>query len=419
MPPLRIDRTTLRRFVLGQQGLWPGRRWRGKAGLDQALRAGCVIQIDPLRIVARSHDLVLQGRILDYTPAMLDHLLYTERAAFDYGGAVFVHPMPELPYWRVIMRRNSRQGRWAAFADQHRPVIDAVRAEITARGPLAGRDFKGNPVGPGNYRGTKDTGLALYYLWFSGELMTASRRGFERLYDLRERVAPPAYQGSATDAEADDFFALEIFHRYTLPTAREFRLFLPGAIQRRLAEGEAAARLADLLAAGTIVPLAVEGEPATQVHYALAEDLPLLEQLQAGQVPAAWQPLESSTLAEMTVLAPLEIASARGRAKYLFDFEYVWEVYKSAALRRWGYYTLPLLYGDRLVARFDSRLDRASRTLDILGYWQEDGTPALGSPIVPDELFRAAMRAGFRRFLTFLDADCLQGGPPWLADGEE
>jgi len=244
--------------------------------------------------------------------------------------------------------------------------------------------------------------------------MTAGRRGFERLHDLRERVAPPAFQGCATAAEADDFFALKIFHRYSLPTARDFRLFFPGAVQRRAEEGEAAARLADLLAAGTIAPLAVEGEPAAQVRYTLVEHLPLLEQIQAGQVPTAWQPLEASTQDEMTVLAPLEIVSARGRAKSLFDFEYVWEVYKPAALRRWGYYTLPLLWGDRLVARFDSRLDRATRTLQILGYWEEGGIP----DFAPDEPFRAALRAGFRRFLTFLEADRLQGGPPWLA-GEE
>ena len=421
MPPLRIDRTAQRRFVLGQQGLWPGRRWRGKTGLAQALHAGCVIQIDPLQIVAHSHDLALQGRVLDYTPSLLDDLLYTQRAAFDCGGTVFVHPMSELPYWRVIMQRNSRRGRWAAFADLHRPVIDAVRAEIAARGPLSGRDFtqsassgEDSPVIKGNYRGTKVNSLALYYLWFTGELLTAGRRGSQRVYDLRQRVAPPAFQGLATPEEADDFFALRIFQTYALPTARDFRQFFSGTIQRPVPADEAPARLAALLAAGTIVPVTVAGEPAAQLRYVLAEDLPTLEQILAGQIPTAWQPLETSTQDEMTVLAPLEIVSARGRAKLLFDFEYLWEVYKPAALRRWGYYTLPLLWGDRMVARFDSRLDHASRTLFILGYWQEDG-------IHTDEPFRAALRAGFRRFLTFLGADRLTGAPPFLSPsaGEE
>ncbi len=244
--------------------------------------------------------------------------------------------------------------------------------------------------------------------------MTTGRRGAQRVYDLLERVAPPTFQGSATSEEAEDYFALRIFRKYSLPTAREFRQFFSGTIQRPVPPGEAPARLAALLAAGTIAQVTVAGEPTAQLRYILAEDLPLLEQIQAGQIPAAWQPLESSTQDEMTVLAPLEIVSARGRAKPLFDFEYLWEVYKPAALRRWGYYTLPLLWDDRLVARFDSHLDRASRTLYILGYWQEDG-------IHIDEPFRAALRAGFRRFLTFLDAGHLSGGPLFLslAAGEE
>src|SRR3712207_2985341 len=102
-PTLVISKQTQRRFILGQQGLYPGRRWRGKTGVAQALHAGAVVHIDPLNVVARSHDIVLYGRVLDYEPAHLDTLLYTDRAAFDYGGTVMVHPMDELPYWRIVM----------------------------------------------------------------------------------------------------------------------------------------------------------------------------------------------------------------------------------------------------------------------------------------------------------------------------
>ena len=98
----------------------------------------------------------------------------------------------------------------------------------------------------------------------------------------------------------------------------------------------------------------------------------LLATLAADQVPAAWQPLVTTTLDEVTFLAPLDIVSARGRAKVWFDFEYIWEVYKPAHQRRWGYYTLPILYGDRLVARFDPKLDRTTNTLVINGMWLED-----------------------------------------------
>jgi len=407
MPALLLSRATWRRFILGQQGLWPGRRWQGKAGVAAALRHGCVVQIDPLSVVAHSHDLALQARVLDYQPDFLDELLFKDHAAFDYGGAVFIHPIQELPYWRVVMERNRRRERWATFAEQHSGAIAEVRAAITERGPLGGRDFKGKSVGRGNYRGTKDTGLALYYLWFSGELMTAGRRRSERLYDLRERIVPPEWNTVAAPDEADDFFALKPFMRWGLPTAREFRNGFAGMIERPVDEAEAMERLTALLAAGTIAEVQVEGQPTTQTRYVLSAHLPDLETLQAGRVPAGWQSRGPSTQDEMRVLAPLEIVSARGRAQSLFDFEYLWEVYKPASQRRWGYYTLPLLWGDRLVARFDSRLDRAGRTLNLLGFWMEEGVPQ-------DEPFQAALRAGFRRFLGFLDVDRLQGGPAYL-----
>ena len=408
--PIIISQSTLRRFILGQQGLWPGRRWRGAAGVAAALEHGSVVQIDPLNLIARSHDTALYGRVLDYTPSMLDELMYMERAAFDYGGTLFVHPMAELPYWRVVMERNAQKGRWAAFAEQHRAVLEIVRAEIAARDPLAGRDFTGSKVGPGNYRGSKDTGLALYNLWFSGELMTAGRNNkpgasggkFDRLYDLRERVAPPAYQHAAPLEDCETFFALKTFYRLGLPTARDFRLGWSGAIERPVSEPEAGERISALIAAGQIYPLSVEGQPASQPRYALAEELAHLETLQAGRVPDDWLPLESSTEQEMTVLAPLEIVSARGRAKSLFGFEYLWEVYKPAEQRRWGYYTMPLLWGDRLAARFDSRLERAGRALHILGFWVEPW-------VTVDAPFRAALHAGLKRFMDFIGAD-------WIID---
>ncbi len=116
--------------------------------------------------------------------------------------------------------------------------------------------------------------------------------------------------------------------------------------------------------------VAIEG--SKDDSYALAEDLPLLETLEAGKIPEAWRPLGPTTEEEAVFLAPLDIVSARGRAAQLFDFDYVWEVYKPVEKRRWGYYTLPILWGDRLVARLDPKLDRKTGTLEIKGFWLED-----------------------------------------------
>jgi uncharacterized protein YcaQ len=123
----------------------------------------------------------------------------------------------------------------------------------------------------------------------------------------------------------------------------------------------------------------------------------LLEELDAGRVPGTWQPLGPSTQDEVTFVAPLEIVSARGRAKEVFDFEYIWEVYKTVEQRRWGYYVLPILYGDDLVGRLDPKLDRKTMTLEIKGFWLEADT-------VVDVAFADALGRGLARFAKFVDA---------------
>src|SRR5512132_1508689 len=98
---------TARRFVLGKQGLWPGRRWKGKKGTAEAIRACEAVQLDPLVVIARSHDLVLHSRVLEYEPEYLYKVAYEDRQFFDYGGWLAMYPMSELPYWRIHMGRRS------------------------------------------------------------------------------------------------------------------------------------------------------------------------------------------------------------------------------------------------------------------------------------------------------------------------
>jgi uncharacterized protein YcaQ len=143
----------------------------------------------------------------------------------------------------------------------------------------------------------------------------------------------------------------------------------------------------------------VQIEGRRDIYLVLAEDLPALEQLEKGRVPKGWKPKETTTLAEVTFLSPLDIVSARGRAKKLFDFEYKWEVYTPAHQRRWGYYVLPILYGDDLVARLDPKLDRQTMTLEIKGFWHEEDAP------IKNADFANALAKGLIRFAKFLGAE--------------
>lgn len=393
---LTISKQTARRFILGRQGLWPGRRWVGETGLIEAIHACEAIQMDPLQVVARSHDIALYGRVRDYQPADLARVMYERREFFDYGGGLFIYPMRELSYWRTPMRERERSQRWADFAATHPALLDEMRAELRRRGPLGNRDFKGYERVT-SYRGSKDTSLALYYLWLTGETMIHHRQGFERVYDLRERIAPPQFDSVAPVDEAAAYFARKSLAFHGLLEERRLSGGLSMFAERNLSRAEGAIWLARLTAEGAIATLNIEGSRLRWL--ALADDLPLLVALEAGQLPAAWRPLDGSTTeTEVTLLAPLEIVSARGRAGWLFDFEYIWEVYKPAAARRWGYYTLPILYGDRLVARLDPRLDRSASILRILGYWREPDA------IADEAAFAEALARGLTRFATFLRA---------------
>ena len=138
-------------------------------------------------------------------------------------------------------------------------------------------------------------------------------------------------------------------------------------------------------------------ENSKDVYLFLNSDQPYLSDLEAGRIPKSWKSLGPSTEEEVTFLAPLEMVSARGRAKQVFDFEYLWEVYKPVHQRRWGYYTLPILYGDDLVARLDPKLDRKTNTLHILGFWLEDDAPK-------DEAFATALGRGLARFAKLVGA---------------
>jgi uncharacterized protein YcaQ len=141
-------------------------------------------------------------------------------------------------------------------------------------------------------------------------------------------------------------------------------------LRRPQTAAESAAWRSRRLADGSLVEVRVDGWRRPQL--AIGSDAGVIRELERGIVPAAWAPLDSTTTDEATFLSPLDPVSARGRAKPLFGFDYVWEVYKPLAQRSFGYYTMPILWGDRLVGRFDPKLDRTTGTLMILGLWLED-----------------------------------------------
>lgn len=398
--PAAFSKRTIRRFVLGRQGLWPGRRWSGVEGTAQAIDACEAVQLDPLAVVARAHDIALWSRVHDYRPEHLEQVMYAERRFFEYGGALYVYPMHELPYWRVQMSRWAQNTRWSKLLSEKPETAEAVRAALRERGPLGNRDLDGGER-VHSYRGRKDTAVALYALWITGEVMVHHRRRFERVYDFHSNIAPPEHNRRATEAEAAEHFGRKIAAHSGLVRLRPWIAGVADALNRRVDLQADRAWVQRLIESGAAAEIRVEGE--REPHHVLGPDLAALEALEAGELPGGWEPTGAATTEEVVFLSPLDIVSARGRAKKLFDFDYIWEVYKPKAQRRWGYYTLPVLYGDRLVARLDPRLERGRQTLQLEGFWLEDGFDA-------DADFAAALAAGLLRFARFLEAEAVNLG---------
>ena len=346
---LNIDRDTARRFILGKQGLFPGRRWKASMGTQAAMRAMEYLQLDPLQIIARSQDIALHSRVIDYKPGMWEQATYEERQFFDWGGWLATRPMDELPHWRSVMRREREGGggydpRVRKMGQEHAEAVEEMRAILGERGTVSNRDFAmATRKRTQSYRGRKDSALALYYLWRSGEVMTHHRENFERVYALAENVAPAQLLIESEDAEADRFLIKKEISFAGLAqlkrTADAFHRGAPFSKGGQIVEA--------LLAEGEIIEVEVEGWKGA--HLALGSDERTLNELIAGGIPQAWKPLETTTTEEAVFLSPLDPVVARGRAKALFGFDYAWEVYKPEAQRKYGYYALPVLWGERLV----------------------------------------------------------------------
>lgn len=403
-----VSQAEARRFVLGRQGLWPGRRWKGRGSVERALRYIGSVQYDPVDVVGRSHDLALWGRVVDYRPEALERALYRTRSVFETGGNVQIVPIEELPYLRIAFERKAAGDRWRRFAEKSASELAVVRRELERRGPLGPSDFRG----PGerrieNYRARRGSGLALYYLWLRGEVMIARRRRGEKVFDLTPRLL----RRPAPDvpvATAEDHLILGTLRQLGLASGPEWLAYAHARIGRPSLRTEWAERLRRWQAQGEIAEVEVDGWAGRR--WLVGDGATDLESIRRSNVPAAWRPVATSTDEEVLFLSPLEWVSARGRAASLFDFEYIWEAYKPAAKRRWGYYTLPVLWDDLLVARIELRVERTGDgLLRVLGFWPE-------APSVPrDRRFATALGRGLARLgrlngTTRLDAARL-GGP--------
>ncbi len=362
----------------------------GFRGLDGARaimdRLG-TIQFDPLNVAGRNPDLALQARVRRYRPDHLRRLLYEEHALVDgYDKEMCVYTARDFPHFAPlramrgadIRRWLSGRGQAEAF-DMLEDVVDVIRG----RGPSSLTDI---PVGESKDYGwgpRRPSGAAIEYLFASGRLCVADKAGTQRRFDLTERVLPPELV-APVERDADAFADWYVKRRLGCVGLLWDRR--GGAWQGYVVGSDAArkAALNRLSERGEVVPCRVEGR--REAFYTLPEAIQMLDG--ARPRPAA------------RFIAPLDnLMWDRDMVEALFGFRYRWEVYTPVAKRQYGYYVLPVLYGDRFIARFEPEPVNRAGCLRVKGWWWEDGVRVTGAML-------CAVEAALSRFSRFLGVEC-------------
>jgi hypothetical protein len=339
-----------------------------------------LIQIDSVNVLVRSHYLPLFSRLGDYDASLLEHAAYgSDRMLFEYWGhEASLLPLELHPLMRWRMRRAQRGddeswGRVAQIIRSDRPLLDRLHAAIAERGPMAASDFEG-ARGKGSWWGWSDVKTALEALFWCGEITTARRRGFERVYDLPERVFPRAIIDAPTPSESDAQRELVRISARALGIAaeRELRDYF------RLDLADARARAAELVDAGELQRVQVEGLRGDRYLWP------------AARLPRA--------IDAQALLSPFDsLIWARARTRELFGFDFRLEIYVPQPKRVHGYYVLPFLLGDRLVARVDLKHDRQAGVLRAIATHVEPGARKRDvMPALRDELHAMAHWLGAR-----------------------
>ncbi len=371
-----------RRIAIAAQGLDKPRK-TGPVGPPQFRKLVGqlgVIQIDSVNVVVRTHYLPAFSRLGAYPQTLLETEAWGRKPSlFEYWGheASFM-PLALQPLFRWRMERARAGETWsglARFGRERRDYIDAILAEIERRGPVTGGDFAEGPRGKPGWWSWSDGKRALEWLFWAGFITTRTRRGFERVYDLTERVIPAAILNQPTPSEAEAHKALLMIAARAMGVATEgdMRDYF------RMPVAATKARLAELAEEGLLTPVAVKGwrQPA-YLH------------------PDARIPRR---VAGAALLSPFDnLIWRRERTERLFGVRVRLEIYTPAHKREHGYYVLPFLQGDGVTGGVDLKADRKAGVLRVQAAHAEFAVdPMTVAPALAEELRLMAGWLGLER----------------------
>lgn len=359
MQKINFTREQARQFLLYKHGLLGEYKFEGKEGILAFVRqAGC-IQFDPIDICGKNAELVLQSRIRKFQKSMLYELLYEDRKLADYFDKnLAIMPVEN---WKYFERIRQAHRNWEKSHEEILKVQDKVREEIAGRGALCSADLDMPQKVSWYWSDTKLSRAALEHMYFKGELGIHHKKGTLKYYDLIENCMP-SYVLAEPDPYPSDF------------DHRKWRVW-----QRIGSVGLLWNRASDAW-------LGIDGlksEERNAIFAQLTEERKILEVRVEGIGESLYCRAEDAQMAEFIksrpklkkrceFIAPLDnMLWDRKLITALFDFDYKWEIYTPKEQRRYGYYVLPVLYGERFVGRVEPVYDRKSRKLEIRNIWYE------------------------------------------------
>ncbi len=355
-----ITKNQARKFILLKQGLIGEYSFQGEKGVcDYIKQAGC-IQFDPIDVCGKNPELVLQSRVKDFTPQMLYKLLYEERKLIDhFDKNMSIYSVNDWPFFK---RNRDRAKEWKRSREDIEAVVDDVKSMIKEKGPLCSSDIAYKEKIDWAWAPTSLSRAALEILYFQGELIIHHKKNTKRYYDFVENHIPSKLLNAEEPNKEDSKY-------YAWHVAR--RIGSIGLLWNKASDGwlginglkskERIEAFRNLLEGGEIVEIQVEGieEPL----YMNKGDGKLLNTV-----------IKDKYLMPRTeLIAPLDnMLWDRKLIKELFDFEYKWEIYTPVAERKYGYYVLPVLNGDRFVARIEIIKDKKNKSVMVKNLWWEE-----------------------------------------------
>ncbi len=376
-----ITKSQARQFILAKQGLLGSRRFIGKAGAyDYIRQAGC-IQYDPVDVCGKNAELTLQSRVKDFQKSMLEDLLYRDRLLVDYvDKELSIWPAEDWPRFAPFRERSCIHGAaFPGFSELEQEALSYIRSNGPVSSdtlPLDGEVFWHSSLHwSGNWHGkSKAARSVLEQLYTDGRLVIHHKIGSRKFYDLAERHLEARLLAAQSPCEDEDAFRrwriLRRIGAVGLLWNKNSPAFLGipmNADQRRLA-------FSALEASGAVLPIRIEG--GKTLFYYRAEDETLMREVLSGSLDRK---------PRLEFLAPLDpLLWDKAMIAALWDFSYAWEIYTPADKRKYGVYTLPILWGESFIGRIDMAADRRDRVLRVRKIWYEPGvrlTKTIGSAL--------------------------------------